>query len=197
MRLLRNAVSICSATRSYIGEWNSTACLYLSPLLHKATVKCRSQCANMNHNIYHAVESKHRISQLCICVRTFNTQQRSIKQKLKCVLKGSLIFVFSTFLPTRAYDGYLKSGLHTDQRSSGTIYSRNTIWVRIYDCLLTAIIPRLSKSDCDWDVDILSVQRIKNCLCAVNTKTQTMSFCSLVKSSSANTALKYTSPIHS
>jgi len=31
----------------------------------------------------------------------------------------------------------------------------------------------------------------------VNTKTQTMSFCSLVKSSSANTALKHTSPIHS
>lgn len=61
----------------------------------------------MNHNIYHAAASKHRISQLCTYIRTFNAQQRGTKQKLKRILKGSLIFVFSTFLPTRAYGGYL------------------------------------------------------------------------------------------
>jgi hypothetical protein len=77
----------------------------------------------MNLNIYHAVETKHRISQLCTYIQTFNTQQRGIKQKLKRILKGSLIFVFSAFLPNRDYDGYLKSGLHTDQRSTSIIYS--------------------------------------------------------------------------
>jgi len=87
--------------------------------------------ANTNHNIYHAVESKHRISQLCNYIRTFNTQQHGIKQKLKRILKVGLIFVFSTFLPTRTYNGYIKSGLQTDQRSSSTIYSRTTMWARI------------------------------------------------------------------
>jgi len=61
----------------------------------------------MNHNIYHVVESKHRICQLCTYIRTFNTQQCGIKQKLKRILHSSLIFVFSTFLLTQAYDGYL------------------------------------------------------------------------------------------
>jgi len=56
-----------------------------------------TQHANMNHNIYHTVKSTHRISQLCAYILTFNTQQRGIKQKLKRILKGSLIFVFSTF----------------------------------------------------------------------------------------------------